>query len=87
MSKKSHTKDTEIEKNLEFFLKELPKLKKTHPGKYVLLREREIIGIYDTVKDANITGMKFFEDGLFSIQKIDYSPINLGFFSYAMPVA
>jgi len=87
MSKKPHTKESEIKKNLEFFLTELPNLKKSYPGKYILLRHCEIKGAYDTVKDAYMTGNTFFHDEIFSIQKVDDTPINLGFFSYAMPMA
>ncbi len=72
----------EVDANLEFFLKKEPTLKNKHSGKYALLRNKEIIEFYDTIIDAHATGTRFFEDGLFSIQKVDDKPMNLGIFSY-----
>jgi hypothetical protein len=74
----------EITGNLEFFEERLPELLDGHRGRYALLRHRELIGIYDTVRDAKMTGDKFFSDGIFSIQKIDDTPVNLGFYSNAV---
>lgn len=79
--------DTEIEKNLEVFNEKLPSLLESHRGRYVLLRHQEIVGIYDTMRDARLTGRRFFEDGIFSIQEVTDEPINLGFFSHAVLVA
>ncbi len=76
--------EIEIEKNHRLFLQRLPALIKIHPGRYALLRKEEIIGIYDTVRDAQTTGGSFFGDGLFSIQKIETKAINLGFYSHAV---
>jgi len=81
------TKEQEIDQNLEFFLKELPKLLEHQHGRYVLLRSKEIIGIYDTVRDAQMTGEKFYDDGLFSIQKVEDKAIELGYFSHAVHLA
>lgn len=81
------TKETEIDQNLDFFLKQLPTLLKDNKGKYVLIRNQEIVGIYDTVRDAQLTGEKFFKDGLYSVQKVDDTSINLGFYSHAMCMA
>lgn len=76
--------DHEIEKNLSAFKKELSILEKSHSGRYALLRHEKVVGIYDTIRDAQLTGSNFFEDKLFSVQKITSVPINLGYFSYAM---
>ncbi len=76
--------DIEIEKNLRFFKSKLSTLLENHRGRYALLRHEEIFGIYDTVRDAKITGDNFFDDGLFSIQKIIDQPSDLGFYSHAV---
>jgi hypothetical protein len=81
------TRQQEVDRNLEFFKKELPELLETYRGKYALIRHREIIGFYDTVTDAQTTGARFFEDGLFSVQQVSDTPINLGFYSHAVPLA
>ena len=77
-------KQTEIDSNLVFFQEKLPELLAAHPGKYALIRHREIVGIYDTAVDAQITGQKFYTDGLFSVQQVTDEPIDLGFFSHAV---
>jgi hypothetical protein len=77
-------KQSEIDSNLVFFQEKLPELLASHAGKYVLLRHREIVGIYDTALDAQVTGQKFYADGLFSVQRITDEPIDLGFFSHAV---
>jgi hypothetical protein len=74
----------EIEKNLQFFLDELPKLLPTYQGKYALLRHRKIEGFYDTVTDAVQTGNKLFEDKLFSVQEVTDTATDLGYYSHAM---
>ncbi len=71
----------EVNDNYEFFKKEEPKLKKHYSGKYALLRKKKIIAFYDTVGDADTTGTTFFKDQLFSIQKVNQKPLNLGIFS------
>jgi len=79
----SSQRQISIEKNLRFFREHLDVLIKTDPGRYVLLRNEEIAGVYDTIRDAKLTGEKFFDDGDYSIQQITKKPVNLGFFSYA----
>lgn len=78
------TKDREIDKNLEFFRSKLPELMSGHRGRYVLLKNANIVGIYDTVRDAQMTGSKFFPDGIFSVQKVTDQPVDLGYFSHAV---
>jgi hypothetical protein len=74
----------EIDKNYTFFQSKLPQLLEHHRNRFALLRHQEIVGIYDTVRDAKVTGDKFFSDGLFSIQQIEGEALNLGYFSHAV---
>jgi hypothetical protein len=74
---------TEIDQNLEFFLEKLPELLKQHRNRYVLLRHKSIVGILDTVRDAQTTGDKLFPDKLYSIQMVSDVAMDLGFFSHA----
>ena len=53
-------------------------------GRYALLRQKQVVGIYDTVSDAQMTGERSFSDKLFAVQKIDDQPIELGVFSHAV---
>jgi hypothetical protein len=56
MSKKEL--QTEIDQNLEFFMEKLPELLKDHRNRYVLLNNKSIVDIYDTIRDAQTTGDK-----------------------------
>ncbi len=82
-----NTQAINIEKNLKVFKENLPNLLKTEQGKYVLLSDEKIVGVYDTVRDAKTTGDKFFERENYSIQQVLSTPINLGYFSYASSVS
>ncbi len=82
---KNTGKEQEIEKNFAHFQSTImPTLVESHRGRYVLLRHQKIVGIYDTARDAQMTGEKFYEDDLFSIQKVEPRPIDLGVFSHAV---
>jgi len=76
----------EIDQNLEFFLRELPKIIADHNGKYALLRHQKIIAYYDTVSDAVSAGNQLYSDRLFSVQQVTQSGTDLGYFSYAVPL-
>ena len=83
--KTKETKRLQIELNYNKFEKLLPTLLLTHRGKFALMRNEEIIDFFDTVRDAYISGQKLFEDDLFSIQEVVETPVDLGFFSHALP--
>jgi hypothetical protein len=72
---------SEIDQNYEFFKQKLPDLMKDHRGRYALLHCKAVVGIYDTLRDAQTTGEKLFPDGVFSVQQITDVAVDLGFFS------
>jgi hypothetical protein len=80
------TKDapSEVRTNYEAFLKKLPELLATHRGKIALMHAGEVVEIFDTVGDAYKAGMKSYGEGLFSIQEITDSAVDLGFFNHAV---
>ena len=86
-SQERHTKIQEIEDNFEYFKPVIPTLMKKHHGRYALLKNKEIIGLYDTVRDAQMTGEIFYKDGLFSVQNVETQPIDLGIFSRTLHLA
>jgi hypothetical protein len=73
----------QVDKNYEAFKKALPQLR-GHEGKYALIRDGDIVAIYDTLQDAVTTAEKFYEDHVYSIQKISAEPVDLGYFSHAV---
>jgi hypothetical protein len=83
MSTVIQARQTEIDENLDFFVKELPKIAPTHFGKFALIRQKAIAGYFDTVVDAVGTGNKLYPDKLFSVQQVTDVPVDLGFFSHA----
>jgi hypothetical protein len=78
------TKQEEVDRNFEFFQKELPSLLENNRGKFALIRDAEIKAFYDTIVDAQTIGNQLFSDGLFSIQRVYEDAVDLGFFSHAM---
>jgi len=73
----------EVDRNLEYFLSELPKLSQSHLGEFALLRHRTITDFFSTSADAVKAGKSLYPDGIFSIQQVTDLPIDLGFFSHA----
>ena len=76
----------EIQRNFEFFQRELPKILEQYRGKYALIHNQIISGYYDTVSDAVMAGNSMYNDKLFSVQQVTDASIDLGFYSHALPV-
>ena len=79
-------KQLQVDTNYLAFEKLLPDLAKNHPGKFALMHDGGVIEVFDTARDANAAGSKIYPDGLFSVQLIDETPADLGFFSHALAV-
>ncbi len=72
--------------NYKAFEQKLPELLLAYRGKFALMRNGEIVEFFDTVRDAYVAGQKLFEkDKMFSVQEVVETPIDLGFFSHALP--
>jgi hypothetical protein len=72
-------------KNYEAFSKKLPELLPAHRGKFALMRDGEVTEFFDTAGDAYLAGQKLYPDGGFSVQEVTDVPVDLGFFSHAVP--
>ena len=78
--------NTEIEKNYRAFQKKLPAVIETHRGKFALMNNAEIIDFFDTARDAYIAGQRLFTgEQVFSVQEVIDNPVDLGYFSHALP--
>lgn len=75
----------QVRQNYKAFLEMLPELLQTHQGRFALMRNGGLIEFFDTALDAATAGKRLFPDDLFSVQEVIDSPVNLGFFSYAIP--
>ena len=78
--------EEEVHRNYEAFEAQLPALVQAHGGKFALMRDGKIVELFDTVRDAYLAGRALFEaDGVFSVQEVVSGPVDLGFFSQALP--
>ena len=74
----------EIDRNYTAFKALLPDLMKTSGGKWALLHNATLEGVFDTARDARLAGTKLYEDGLFSVQEVRSRAVDLGRFSHAV---
>jgi hypothetical protein len=74
----------QVDKNFEVFSKRLPELLQSHPGKYAILHEGDVIDFFDTLSDAVKFGHSKFGDMNFSVQEVTRQSATLGFHSYAV---
>lgn len=76
--------ETEIDRNFDFFQRNLASYLAGNEGKYALLHDCALIGFYPSVCDAERDGVRNFGDAPFSIQEVTRDTVDLGFFSYAL---
>lgn len=76
---------TQVERNYQAFLQQLSSLLATHKGKFSLMRDGNVVEFFDTARDAYIAGQRLFQDRLFSVQEVTDTPVDLGFYSHAVP--
>lgn len=74
----------EVNANFEYFKSRLPELNRTHPYKFALLHDREIISFFENEHDAFDVGMKDYGEGRFSVQQVTESRVELGYQSYVI---
>lgn len=82
----ARTAQEEVDLNYEAFQKELPRLLHEHRGKFALLKDGRIINFFSSAEDARNAAASFIPDGLYSIQQVTDMPVNLGFYTHAVPV-
>lgn len=73
----------EVDRNFDFFQRNLALFLKDHAGDYALLKSCVVAGFFPTPGEAYMAGRSKFADGIFSIQEVTDEPIDLGFFSHA----
>jgi hypothetical protein len=77
----------EVDRNYDAFLRELPALIVSHRGQYALMKDEKIINFFSSAEDARAAAVAFIDDKVFSIQQVTDTPIDLGYFNYALPGA
>ena len=71
----------EIDANFEVFSKNLDQYMAQHQDKYALMRDGEVRSFFLSWQDAYNAGNLIYDDGIFSVQKVTRTPVDLGFFS------
>ena len=72
----------QTEANYSWFKQCLPALLATHRGQHALLHNKRVEGYFATSLEAVKAGLNLFGDGNFSVEPVDDSIEDLGFYSH-----
>lgn len=72
----------QIDQNYDAFQRALGSILSKHRHQHALLRDRLIVGYFDSAGDAYRNGIEQYPDRLFSIQEVTGQPVDLGFWSH-----
>ena len=61
--------EVQLAKELEYFKKNQPELVEKYEGKFLVIKDQDIKGVYDTEMEAYTSAKEKFELGTFLIQK------------------
>ena len=75
----------EVDRNYDAFARMLGTLLRDHRDQLALMRDGEVVGFYQTPKEALQAATEKFPDSIFSIQEVTDEPIDLGFWSHVSP--
>jgi hypothetical protein len=75
---------TQVRQNYEAFHEQLPALLAEHRGQYALMKDGQVVGIFNSAIEAYIAGQAQLGLGNFSMQKIVDEPVDLGYFSHGL---
>lgn len=81
----AHTMEAQIERNYAAFLDMRDDLVRGSKGRYALFHNRNLEGLFDRAGEAALAGFERFGSRNYSIQLITDEPIDLGFYSHALP--
>ena len=82
----ARTAQEEVDRNYDVFRQLLPTIIHDHRGSYALMHDGDIVTYFTTPVDARAAGEKLFPNEPFSIQQVTDTSIDLGYFSYAVPI-
>lgn len=74
----------QVRQNYEAFHEQLADLLAKHRGKYALMKDGQVVGIFGTAIEAYTAGQAQLGLGNFSMQKIVDEPADLGYFSHGL---
>lgn len=73
-------RDTMIEANFDAFQKMSSQFKKEDKGKYALLRDQKLVGIFATAHLAHKHALATYDDDNYSFQEIGCEPLEVPLF-------
>ncbi len=73
----------EVDRNYDAFTRVLGDILEDHRDQLALMRDGNIVGYFNTPREALFAATERFPDGVFSIQEVTDEPIDLGFWSHA----
>ncbi|HMO74453.1 MAG TPA: hypothetical protein PKD99_14690 [Sphingopyxis sp.] len=74
----------EIDRNYDWFQRNLKQLLASHSGEFAVLRDQSVQGYFESPGEAFRTALAKFPDRIFSIQQVVDEPLDLGFLSLAV---
>lgn len=77
-------RETEIDRNYDFFQRNLGRFLKSRRGQFALLKNAEVIDWYSGPGEAYRAGLAKFGAEVFSIQEADDRPAEIGLSSFAL---
>jgi hypothetical protein len=80
----AHSIEVEIQRNYAAFQDMLGRLLLTDSGRYALIHDRELAGLFDSPAEAARNGFAKFGKSPYSIQLVTDEPVDLGFMSNAI---
>lgn len=75
-------REAEIDRNYDYFQRNLARFLKQHSGQYALLKDAAVIEWFERPGDAYRAGLAQFVNEPFSIQEARSEPIELGHLSF-----
>lgn len=74
----------EVDRNYDWFQRNLRRYIADHRGRYALLKSADLVEFFDLPGDAYRSGLARFSDGIFSIQYVTDEPVEIGMMSVAV---
>ncbi len=78
------SRDEEIDRNYDYFQRNLTSFLSDHRDEYVLLRDANIVNFFQLPSAARRFAEANYPDNLFSIQEVTDEPVDLGYMSHAV---
>ena len=73
-----------IERNYAWFLGQLSELLPDQRGRYALIHDQQLIGLFDTPGEAEHQGELRFPNGFYSIQPVEDQAVDMGYIAHAL---